>query len=246
MAETVQATQGNEPEARTPTGELKDQTGTTPLEDTLKTESSKTEKTEEPKTDADGKTLIGKEPAKDEPKQQAPNKYEFTQPEGWKEKGWELNPELIEKAIPLFKEGNLSQEFAQKLVNFYAAQSQADHEASVNGALEQQKAWRTEVLADAKLGDGKGLRPEVKSAIANVIDQHMGPAAAKFREAIDFTGAGDHPDVIRGLLALNERLGEGKQVKGNGPSSFGQRTPGQPSGAGARAMYPTLPSATGG
>lgn len=242
MPEIQPTTQGNEPAARTETGELKNQ-----AQPDLKPEGTtnpEPEKKIEP--EPDGKTLIGKEPVKkEEPESKAPEKYEFTAPEGWKEKGWELNSDLIEKAVPIFKELNLTNEQAQKLVGFYAATSQAEHEASINTALEQQKAWRTEVLGDPKLGDGKGLRPEVKSAIANVIDQHMGTAAAKFREAIDFTGAGDHPDVIRGLLALNERLGEGKGVKGNGPSPFGQRAPGQPAGAGARALYPNLPSSQG-
>src|SRR5262245_66464568 len=107
----------NEPEARTETGEIKDQTPAT-------TETPKeTTPTETPKQEAkpDDKTssLLNKDREKDTPSG-APEKYEaFKVPEGH-----EINEDTAKEVGALFKELNLTQGQGQKLVDYWVKNNQ--------------------------------------------------------------------------------------------------------------------------
>lgn len=167
----------------------------------------------------------------------APEKYEFKAPEGT-----EFDQATLDKVTPIFKELGLSQDQAQKLVDFYAEQSTQAAEAPVKFYAEMRDGWRKEVIADKALGNGvDNLRPEVKAGVAAVINS-LGTLAEPFREAMNLTGVGDHPAFVKALFAFSTRLGEGKHIAGNGPSKFGQTRPGGPNGPGAAALYPNLKS----
>lgn len=184
-------------------------------------------------SDADGSTLLTK---KDDDKPAgAPEKYaDFTIPEGLK-----VNPEKMAAASALFKELNLPQDGAQKLVDLYAKELTEAAEAPVNNYLEMRKGWQKEVMNHPELG---GKLKEVRTTIGRAIDS-LGPVLApKFREAMDLTGAGDHPAFIEAFYKYAQQLTEGRHVAGSGPSAHGQRAPGNPAGTGAAAMYPGLPS----
>ena len=100
----------NDPAARTADGTLKDaQTLTTP------------EPKVEPK--ADDKPIAPT----------VPEKYDFKAPEGQS-----LDAALVERATPIFKELGLTQDAAQKLVDFYNASQdfrRGDHQARERHAL---------------------------------------------------------------------------------------------------------------
>ena len=109
-AVTQQVTQGNATEARTETGEIKDQqtsqaTGSANQE--TKTEAKNEQASTETKAETKAET---KTDAKG-----PPDKYEFKAPDGWTDKGWELDGAVIESATPLFKELGLTNDQAQKL-----------------------------------------------------------------------------------------------------------------------------------
>lgn len=189
-------------------------------------------KTNEP----DGTTLLTKKDGDDKPTG-APEKYtDFTVPEGLK-----ANPEKMAAASALFKELNLPQDGAQKLVDLYAKELTEAAEAPINNYLEMRKEWQKTVTNDPEIG---GKLKEVRTTIGRAIDS-LGPTLAKdFREALDLTGAGDHPAFIKAFYKYAQQLTEGRHVSGSGPSVHGQRNPGNPAGPGAAALYPGLPSSS--
>lgn len=203
-------------------------------------------KTEEPakelpkadaKTDAkpdakDGKSLLN---ADDEAPAGAPEKYaDFTLPEGV-----QAHPEKMAVASALFKELNIPQEGAQKLVDLYAKELTEAAKLPLQNYADTRKAWQDTVTNDPEIGS---KLKEVRITASRAIDL-LGPALAKqFREAMDLTGAGDHPAFVKGFYKLGQILTEGRHVGGSGPSAHGQQAPGKPTGTGPAAMYPNLPS----
>src|SRR5690242_6551785 len=94
--EPTPAPAANTPEARTGTGELKSAASTTP--------STEPEKKPEAKPEAKAETKEG-----DKAPGGAPEAYaDFTAPQGF-----QLNKDAIAKALPVFKELNLTQDAAQ-------------------------------------------------------------------------------------------------------------------------------------
>src|SRR5262245_3625361 len=174
-----------------------------------------------------------KEGEKKTPVEGAPEKYEdFKLPDGV-----EISTELMTEASGMFKELNLTQANAQRLVDFHAKALTAAAEAPITHWRDQQTAWRNEIKADPEIGGKLGA---VKASIGRMYDS-LGdsPLVASFREAMDLTGAGNHPAFVKLMFKVSERLGEGKPVDGGNPPGGGKpRT-------GAAAMYPNLPSASG-
>lgn len=209
----------NDPTARAPDGTIKDQQATQPT-------------TEPPKTEPPKST----EPAK--PAAGAPESYAaFKVPDGF-----EIDAKQGEAINAMFKELGLSQEQGQKLVDFYA-QNALDAENAPYKAYETMRdGWRNEVIKDATLGDGTGLRAEVKATIGRAIDSLPADVSRDFRAAMDLTGAGDNPAFIRAFYNLAQRLGEGTTVRAGGPAPVNK--PGAAPKSAAAALYPNLPSAS--
>ena len=181
----------NEPESRTPTGEIKDQTPpTTPSTETPETKPQTTET----KPTQDKPSLVNaKEPEKAETKaaEGAPEKYEaFKVPEGF-----EMPEETTKEVQTMFKDLNLSQEAGQKLIDYYAKQSQQAAEAPFKLWQQTQEKWQNDVKSDPEIGS---KLTEVKTTVAKAIDG-LGDAklANDFREAMDYTGAGNNLAFIK-------------------------------------------------
>lgn len=227
----------NDAVARSPTGEILDQTAppvdpkTTPgkTETTTPTDQTQVEKTDS----EDGKSLLNQDD-KGEKKDAigAPEKYApFTLPEGF-----EANEEVMTEAQGVFKELGLPQEGAQKLVDLYAKQALAAANAPVEYWKQMQKDWQAEIKADKDLG---GKIPEVKATISKAIDL-LGSLSVPFREAMDLTGAGNNPAFVRAFYKFSQLLTEGAHVSGDGPSKEGQKAPGAQPTSAAKALYPNL------
>jgi len=219
-----QAPLPNSPEARTETGEIKPPTalGTEPPVDPSKAGDS-------PVNPAKSPTLLNGDP----PKDGAPEAYtEFKLPEGFT-----LNGEVTKEASELFKGLNLPQEGAQKLVDFYAAKLQSAVDAPHKLWRETQDKWTSEIKADPEIG---GKLDQVKLTVGRAIDS-LGDAklASDFRQAMDYTGAGNNPAFVRAFYKLAQKVTEGSHVAGKGPVEVKNPT-GQPPSA-AKAMYPNLP-----
>jgi len=199
----------NTPAARTSTGEIIDQ----------------------------GATALANEPAPSEPAPTsgAPEAYaDFKVPEGLV-----IDPEVLASAAPIFKELNLPQEAAQKLVDIYNKQMSGTRDSAIKAVETQRTEWRDAIKADKDIGGV--LDSKVLPAIGRLKAQLPADVREAFNAAMDFTGAGDHPGVVKALYKIAELVGEGTHVSGNGPSAHGQGREGvasRPSIAGA--LYPNL------
>lgn len=231
---------GNSPEARTPDGSIKDTTqpliptqNQEQLTDEQKAAAAKVEADKAAAAKKDGEKPTG-----------APEKYEpFTVPEGR-----ELSPEIVTAASEIFKKHNLSQEAAQEFVDLWNTNT-ADLSARLEEIVaETRNGWRKEIALDKNLGNGvDNLSNASKKAIADAIS-HIGDEKAQtaLKEALDLTGAGDHPAIVAAAVAWGKKLGEGTAVRGGGPSKAGQTNTGNAKPSAAQAMYPNLPSSANG
>ena len=240
MSETEQPTTDVAGIERSPTGQIQDQSpaqpeATKPAATTKATDTNKPppEPAPAPEPKAE-KSLLSE---KDEKASGAPEKYtDFKTPEGF-----ELDKASLDKALPIFKELGLSQDAAQKMIDFYADLSKADMEATQSRFQETVKSWRDESLNHPDLRGKMDRNGPVLTAVAKTIDS-LGPElAGAFREVMDMTGVGNHPAFIRAFYSLAQKLSEPGHVAGSGPSPFGQGNRARPASA-ASALYPNLPT----
>ncbi len=225
-------TQATTPEgvARTPTGEIASQTQTTSPGAT--TPQTSTTATETPSlANQSGESLANQKPAAEGGAPEAYNTW--TVPEGF-----QIDEGVSKEIGGLFKSMNLTQEQGQKLVDFYTKQTAESANQPYQVWQETQEAWVKEVKADRELGPRLN---EVKTTISRAIDGLNDPKLARdFREAMDYTGAGNNPAFIKAFWKLAQRVTEGGHVAGTGPSGESQKRAGEQTSA-ARAMYPNLP-----
>lgn len=113
------------------------------------------------------------------------------------------------------KELGLSQPNAQKLIDLHAAVNKAAVENLSAGWQKQNDEWVAEVKADPEIGGAK--LDEVRQTISKLLDNPE-LTDPKFRAALDFTGAGNNPAVIRTLSRWAKALSEGSAVAG-GPAA---------------------------
>jgi hypothetical protein len=227
MSETAATTP--EGVARTPTGEIANQgsttgEGTTPQTSTTATETPSL-------ANQSGESLANQ---KTEAPAGAPTEYaQFTVPDGY-----ELDAGVAKEATGIFKSMNLNQAQAQQLVDFYTAKTVESANQPYQAWQQTQEEWVKEVKADPQLGPKLN---EVKTTISRAIDGLNDPKLAQsFREAMDYTGAGNNPAFIKAFYKLAQMVTEGGHVAGSGPSPQGQKRAGEVPSA-ARAMYPNLP-----
>lgn len=171
-------------------------------------------------------------PAPPAPPQAAPEAYtDFTLPEGVT-----LDKAILDEATPIFRELGLSQEAAQKLVDLQAKHS-AKSSADLSKAVDDMRAdWQAKVKADPVLANVDAVKVELGRAK----DKLPAQVRTAFDEAMNLTGLGDHPAVVRGLFEFAKLVNEGTPVNGSGPSPEGQTNgrPARPTIAGA--LYPNL------
>jgi antitoxin component of RelBE/YafQ-DinJ toxin-antitoxin module len=212
----------NTAEARTTDGTLKDQSAT----------SSTTEKSStEPEVKVDDTT-----------KPTVPEKYaDFTAP-----KDFQLDAKLVEAATPIFKELGLTQDQAQKLVDWYSQTQIANTKAMDETVNTMRAGWRTQVEKDFS-GNLDGVKADIGKMLTAVDEKGnrlISPQLEKdFRAQADLTGSGDHPATIKVLSILAKQINEGTHVEGRGPSPHGQQRNGvDQKPTPAQSMYPNLPT----
>ncbi len=181
-------------------------------------------------------------PAEGEKPPEAPKEYaDYKVPEGFT-----LDPEIKKEADTIFRGMNLTQDQAQSLVDFYTSKTQEAFKAPFEAYQKMTQEWLDESMNHpdlrGKLGPGKEVNVRIAKALDGIGDPKL---ASDFRQAMDLTGAGNHPAFIRVINALAQKVTEGSHVAGNGPSTAGQAKPGTPQPSTAAAMWPNLPSAQG-
>jgi hypothetical protein len=153
----------------------------------------------------------------------APDEYEpFQAPEGV-----ELDPAKLETFTPLAKELNLSQENAQKLLDVYADTEIARAETAQQEWDELQDGWVSEAKEDKEIG-GDNWNESV-AMCAKAVDAFGTP---ELKEMLNFTGAGNHPELIRMFAKIGKAVSEDKFVFGNAGDG-GQKTV-------AELLYPSM------
>lgn len=174
--------------------------------------------------------------ADDKPADKAPETYtDFTMPEGRS-----LNKETLGEATTLFRELGLSQESAQKLIDFATKNQISTEDAGKAAYTAMREGWRTEVLKDTTLSTGTDLKPEVKQSIGRAID-NLGPELGpQFRQILDTSGIGDNPIMVKAMYELSKFVTEGRPVVGGGPAKTGQQAPDAKPPSIASAMFPKL------
>lgn len=235
----------NDPAARSQAGEILPPEQAKPPEQKTPETPSGDQKTQEqakkPEDQAkpDDKSLLNKDgDKKDDAPQGAPEKYaEFKVPDGY-----ELDDSVNVEATKMFKEMNLSQESAQKLVDFYVAKSTEAAKAPMEMYANLQKEWQDQVKADPEIG---GKLAEVRQVIGQALDGLGSPELTKqFREAMDLTGAGNHPAFVKAFYKLAQAAVETRTHVSGGQSPEGQRAPGKGPVSAASAIWPKLPSSS--
>jgi hypothetical protein len=163
----------------------------------------------------------------------APEKYEdFKLPDGYK-----MDEAASKEVTTMFKEAGLSQETAQKFVDYYAANLLKTSEAPYKQWADTQKEWVSDI--QERFGSkADSVRRDINSAITNALPPSL---ARAFRTAMDITGAGSNPDIFEALSILAKPHTEGRSVPAGGPSKEANKQPTAPAAPSlAHAMYPHL------
>jgi len=134
-----------------------------------------------------------------------PEKYEFKAPEGVT-----FDQAQIDAFTPVAKELGLTNEQAQKLVDL-----QTTHAANAATAQAAQwksvtDAWAAETKADKDIG---GVKFNENVGIASkAIDKFGTP---ELRKALDDSGMGNHPAVVRFFVNVGRQISEDTMASGN-------------------------------
>lgn len=183
---------------------------------TAATDASTTQETEAGKEDEAGKE--GAKEGEAEKPAGPPEKYEaFTLPDGLQADDAQLT-EFGDFARDL----GLSQEAAQKLLDRYAGVLSEPAKAY----QQVQETWIGEIKADKEIG-GANLEKSLGLA-AKALDQFGGK---QLREALNVTGAGNHPAIVRAFVAIGKAISEDTFV-GGGKTA--------PEKSLAQSLYPTM------
>lgn len=250
----------NDEAARSPSGEILDQSQTQALE-------ARRTELEAQRTSTEAKPAVDPTPASSESKPTTPSEADtkptdpakpvdpaapkvepytaFAAPEGYT-----IDKALVDQVTPLFREAGLTQDQAQKLVDLHVKNAIDSAKAPAATYAKTREGWQAEVRADKEIAaysrDGKTGLDAVQVDVARALNA-LGDTklAQDFRSAMDLTGAGDNPAFVRTFWKLAQHIVEGKAVGGKGPSPLGQVDPSKPiKPSPAQSMYPNLPSAS--
>lgn len=161
-------------------------------------------------------TESGDEAGKEaEPEHVVPEKYELAV------EGLELDAAAIEQASPVFKELNLSNEQANKLMpvaaQFRDKVATETLQQLADAGAAQKAEWLTATKADPDIGGGK--LDETLHLAAKALD-HFGHAeGSDFRKLLTETGFGNHPEMVRLMRSVGEMLSEDGFVRANAGNS---------------------------
>jgi uncharacterized protein (DUF4415 family) len=153
-----------------------------------------------------GDQTVVQEPVKPEAPVGAPEKYEaFKTPEGI-----QIDQAVLERFSPLAKELGLTQEAAQKLIDFqseYALHAQKTEQAAWD---QMQTDWVNAAKTDKEIG-GPAFNENVGYA-SKAIKQF---GTAELKAAMDATGVGNHPEFIRVFAKIGKAMSEDKFLVSN-------------------------------
>lgn len=182
-------------------------------------------KADDKKAGGEGAADKSKDAEGDKEKKGAPEKYEFKVPEGV-----QLDETLVGEFTPIAKELNLDNAQAQKLVDLYTKTRAADTQKLYDAWAQTHEKWVGEAKADKEIG-GANFDANVAIAKKAMNAAQLGGGAALV-EALNVTGAGNHPEIIRFFYKVGKLMADDKFDTGKGQSSTSEDK--------AAALYPSM------
>ncbi len=158
------------------------------------------------------------DPPADPPKAEEPPAYEPLTADALKlpaeEEGFAINEGLRDEFLNLVNDQNLTPaERAQSLVDLYVKTAKEASEKGSQAWDSVQQQWQEQAMADPDIGGAK-LEPALIS-VSRAIDKFGTP---EVREAMDLTGAGNHPAIIKFIYQMAKQFDEGTPVSGQATS----------------------------
>ena len=144
-----------------------------------------------------------------------PDKYEFTVPDGSL-----LEPAAVERIAAYAKAQGLSQTQAQALVERESAAAAAIKEGQVALVEDKKGEWMETAKTDKEIGGD--MFPKNAELAKRVVARYFTDA---FKEALENTGLGNHPELMRGLVRIGKSMTEDQLVL---PGAAGAKTPKDP------------------
>ncbi|MFA5965289.1 MAG: hypothetical protein WC804_14835 [Sphingomonas sp.] len=134
-----------------------------------------------------------------------PEAYALTPPEGLT-----LDAEAIAAATPVFRELGLSNAAANKLMPAAAqfarrVQDQANRQL-LSHVQAERKAWLDAARADPEIGGAKW--GDTIATAASALDRLGFGKGSAFRNLLDESGLGNHPDMIRAFVKVGRAVAE--------------------------------------
>ena len=167
-------------------------------------------------------TVAGSE-AKDKVAEGAPETYgDFTAPEGV-----ELASEAVEGFKSIAKELNLSQDAAQKLVDYHVKHSSEQAEKQATAFKEMSEGWAAASKADKEIG---GAEFDKNVAAAGKAIKEFG--TPELVSALNTSGLGNHPEVVRVFAKIGKTMTEDNVISGKESSA--------PPKSAAQIIYPNM------
>lgn len=161
----------------------------------------------------------------DPPKPDEPITYEaFKTPEGLS-----LDEAKVAEFSKLAAEAKMPQEVAQKFVDLYTAELKQLTEAPMRAWTALQNQWQEEVRNDPVIG-GANLDKNLAATKAG-LSNLLGEEAKAFFDALNITGAGNNPAILRGLM---------KAAAPHAPASPVAGSPAKPAKSAGATLYPTM------
>lgn len=184
----------------------------------------------EAETEAEAETDGAENEAGEDAASVVPEKYELKASDGLPD----LDADVVALAEPVFKELGLTNDQAQQLVpvaEHFAQRIAEQMEAAATANVAQQRAaWLAEAQAAEDIGGAKWNDTLVSAAKG--LDALGFTKGTPFRDLLDDSGLGNHPDMIRAWLKVGRAVSEDSDFVRGGVATAGARTA-------AEALYPS-------
>jgi hypothetical protein len=128
--------------------------------------------------------------------------------------GMAVDKTIAEPFVELVNKHNIPREAVDAIVNLQMKSLQANSEASSRDWAAMQKQWSDELAADTEYGGAAWAKHE--PAIGQMLDKFGSP---EVRAALDFTGAGNNPHIVRMFAKLAAAVTEPGFVPAPAPVS---------------------------
>jgi len=140
--------------------------------------------------------------------------------------GMELDKGLLDEFTPLAKELKLPQDQAQKFVDLHAAWTKKQQESVERAFQAGVDEWMASSKGDKEYG---GAKFDENLSVARTALQKFG--TNELREALELTGMGNHPEMVRFMYRVGKAIGEDRMPSGGMGSEPKEKDP-------AKVLFP--------